>query len=134
VTDIEPPVDRADPSIDPVAPATGSALSPAPPPPPIDPPQPPPLTVPPVVPSTPVIPPPPGPVGRQSDRGRAVLRSLAAVLAAAVAGVGIGEVLLHTAVYAGVPAANTAFGIARRTLGELDSATEEGTAGTERGA
>ena len=96
MTDIEPPVDRADPSIDPVAPATGSALSPAPPPPPIDPPQPPPLTVPPVVPSTPVIPPPPGPVGRQSDRGRAVLRSLAAVLAAAVAGVGIGEVLLHT--------------------------------------
>ena len=46
----------------------------------------------------------------------------------------IAEVLLHTAVYAGVPAANTAFGIARRTLGELDSATEEGTAGTERGA
>jgi 4-carboxymuconolactone decarboxylase len=46
----------------------------------------------------------------------------------------IAEVLLHTAVYAGVPAANTAFGIARRTLDELDAATEEGTAGTERGA
>ena len=28
----------------------------------------------------------------------------------------IGEVLLHTAVYAGVPAANTAFAIAQRTL------------------
>ena len=44
----------------------------------------------------------------------------------------IAEVLLHTAVYAGVPAANTAFSIARRTLDELDSATDEGTAGTER--
>lgn len=31
----------------------------------------------------------------------------------------IREVLLHTAVYAGVPAANTAFGIAQRTLAEL---------------
>jgi 4-carboxymuconolactone decarboxylase len=31
----------------------------------------------------------------------------------------IGEVLLHTAVYAGVPAANTAFGIAQRVLAEL---------------
>lgn len=30
----------------------------------------------------------------------------------------IKEVLLHTAVYAGVPAANTAFGIANRTLQE----------------
>ena len=30
----------------------------------------------------------------------------------------IGEVLLHTAVYAGVPAANTAFAIAQRTLEE----------------
>ena len=28
----------------------------------------------------------------------------------------IAEVLLHTAIYAGIPAANTAFGIARRTL------------------
>jgi 4-carboxymuconolactone decarboxylase len=32
----------------------------------------------------------------------------------------IKEVLLHTAVYAGVPAANTEFAIARRTLAELD--------------
>ncbi len=31
----------------------------------------------------------------------------------------IGEVLLHTAVYAGVPAANAAFRIARETLAEL---------------
>jgi 4-carboxymuconolactone decarboxylase len=30
----------------------------------------------------------------------------------------IGEVLLHTAVYAGVPAANSAFAIAQRVLGE----------------
>lgn len=29
------------------------------------------------------------------------------------------EVLLHTSVYAGVPAANTAFGVAQRTLAEL---------------
>jgi 4-carboxymuconolactone decarboxylase len=33
----------------------------------------------------------------------------------------IREVLLHTAVYAGVPAANTAVGIAQRVLAELDS-------------
>lgn len=32
----------------------------------------------------------------------------------------IGEVLLHTAVYAGVPAANTAFAIAQRTLADAD--------------
>jgi 4-carboxymuconolactone decarboxylase len=32
----------------------------------------------------------------------------------------IAEVLLHTGVYAGVPAANTAFAIAQRTLAELD--------------
>lgn len=32
----------------------------------------------------------------------------------------IKEVLLHTAVYAGVPASNTAFAVARRTLEELD--------------
>ena len=31
----------------------------------------------------------------------------------------IGEVLLHTGVYAGVPAANTAFAVAQRTLAEL---------------
>jgi 4-carboxymuconolactone decarboxylase len=31
----------------------------------------------------------------------------------------IGEILLHTAVYAGVPAANAAFAIAQRTLAEL---------------
>ncbi len=41
----------------------------------------------------------------------------------------IGEVLLHTAVYAGVPAANSAFAIAERTLAEegVDlSATTDG--------
>jgi len=32
----------------------------------------------------------------------------------------IGEVLLHTAVYAGVPAANSAFAVAERTFAELD--------------
>jgi 3-oxoadipate enol-lactonase/4-carboxymuconolactone decarboxylase len=32
----------------------------------------------------------------------------------------ISEVLLHTAVYAGVPAANSAFAVAKRTLQELD--------------
>jgi 4-carboxymuconolactone decarboxylase len=32
----------------------------------------------------------------------------------------IGEILLHTAVYAGVPAANAAFGIARETLAADD--------------
>jgi 4-carboxymuconolactone decarboxylase len=32
----------------------------------------------------------------------------------------IGEVLLHTAVYAGVPAANSAFKVAERTFAELD--------------
>jgi 4-carboxymuconolactone decarboxylase len=31
----------------------------------------------------------------------------------------IGEVLLHTAIYAGVPAANTAFAIAQRVLAEI---------------
>jgi 4-carboxymuconolactone decarboxylase len=34
----------------------------------------------------------------------------------------IGEVLLHTAVYAGVPAANAAFAIAQRVLDEAPSA------------
>jgi 4-carboxymuconolactone decarboxylase len=34
----------------------------------------------------------------------------------------ITEVLLHVAVYAGVPAANTAFAIAKRVLAELDEA------------
>jgi 3-oxoadipate enol-lactonase/4-carboxymuconolactone decarboxylase len=33
----------------------------------------------------------------------------------------IGEVILHTAVYAGVPAANAAFAIAQRTLAEMDA-------------
>ena len=33
----------------------------------------------------------------------------------------IGEVLLHTAVYAGVPAANSAFKVAERTFAELDA-------------
>jgi alkylhydroperoxidase/carboxymuconolactone decarboxylase family protein YurZ len=32
----------------------------------------------------------------------------------------IAEILLHTAVYAGVPAGNSAFAIAKRTLEELD--------------
>jgi 3-oxoadipate enol-lactonase / 4-carboxymuconolactone decarboxylase len=32
----------------------------------------------------------------------------------------ISEILLHTAVYAGVPAANSAFAVARRTLAEMD--------------
>ena len=32
----------------------------------------------------------------------------------------IGEVLLHSAVYAGVPAANTAFAVAQRVLAEDD--------------
>ena len=32
----------------------------------------------------------------------------------------IGEVLLHTAVYAGLPAANAALAIAQRTLAEMD--------------
>ena len=33
----------------------------------------------------------------------------------------ISEVLLHTAVYAGVPAANTAFAVAQRVLAEADA-------------
>jgi 4-carboxymuconolactone decarboxylase len=33
----------------------------------------------------------------------------------------IAEVLLHTAVYAGVPASNTAFGIAQKVLAELEA-------------
>jgi 4-carboxymuconolactone decarboxylase len=37
----------------------------------------------------------------------------------------IGEVLLHTAVYAGVPAANSAFTIAQRTLADDESADDE---------
>jgi 4-carboxymuconolactone decarboxylase len=36
----------------------------------------------------------------------------------------IGEVLLHTAVYAGVPAANAAYAIAQRTLAEADPADD----------
>jgi 4-carboxymuconolactone decarboxylase len=38
----------------------------------------------------------------------------------------IGEVLLHTAVYAGVPAANSAFAIAERVLAENDEARTGG--------
>ncbi|MBB4685384.1 4-carboxymuconolactone decarboxylase [Amycolatopsis jiangsuensis] len=41
----------------------------------------------------------------------------------------IGEVLLHTGVYAGVPAANAAFAIAQRTLAELGEATAQPPAG-----
>jgi 4-carboxymuconolactone decarboxylase len=37
----------------------------------------------------------------------------------------IGEVLLHTAVYAGVPAANAAFAIAQRVLDEEPSGPEQ---------
>lgn len=37
----------------------------------------------------------------------------------------IAEVLLHTAVYAGVPAANTAFAVARSTLSELDTENDD---------
>ncbi|MCW2608761.1 MAG: 3-oxoadipate enol-lactonase / 4-carboxymuconolactone decarboxylase [Actinomycetota bacterium] len=40
----------------------------------------------------------------------------------------IGEVLLHTAIYAGVPAANTAFAIAQRVLAEI-AAESAGDAG-----
>jgi 4-carboxymuconolactone decarboxylase len=41
----------------------------------------------------------------------------------------IAEVLLHTAIYAGVPAANAAFRIAQRTLAELgDPAAQPGNA------
>jgi 4-carboxymuconolactone decarboxylase len=36
----------------------------------------------------------------------------------------IGEVLLHTAIYAGVPAANAAFAIAQRVIGEQEAAGE----------
>jgi len=36
----------------------------------------------------------------------------------------IKEVLLHTAVYAGVPAANNAFAVAKRTLDSLDDAAD----------
>ncbi|TAM77195.1 MAG: 4-carboxymuconolactone decarboxylase [Chloroflexota bacterium] len=39
----------------------------------------------------------------------------------------IAEVLLHSAVYAGVPAANTAFAIAQRTLREMGLLDAEGT-------
>lgn len=44
----------------------------------------------------------------------------------------IREVLLHAAVYAGVPAANTAFGIAQRVLAEM--ASEEASGEDEAGA
>ncbi len=38
----------------------------------------------------------------------------------------IGEVLLHTAVYAGVPAANSALAVAQRVLDELDDEPNDG--------
>ncbi|MEO7744609.1 MAG: 4-carboxymuconolactone decarboxylase [Actinomycetota bacterium] len=38
----------------------------------------------------------------------------------------IGEVLLHTAVYAGVPAANSALAVAQRVLRELDDEPNDG--------
>jgi 4-carboxymuconolactone decarboxylase len=37
----------------------------------------------------------------------------------------IAEVILHTAVYAGVPAANTAFALAQRIFDELDGERDE---------
>ena len=46
----------------------------------------------------------------------------------------IGEVILHTAVYAGVPAANAAFAIAQRTLAELDVPRRARGTAPERGA
>lgn len=45
----------------------------------------------------------------------------------------IGEVLLQVSVYAGVPAANTAFGIAKRVLAEIDAAERSDTAGQADG-
>lgn len=45
----------------------------------------------------------------------------------------IGEVLLQVSVYAGVPAANTAFGIAKRVLAEIDGAERSDTAGQADG-
>ena len=38
----------------------------------------------------------------------------------------VSEVLLHTAVYAGVPAANSAFAVAQQVLGEPDGSADEG--------
>lgn len=43
----------------------------------------------------------------------------------------IREVLLHTAVYAGVPAANTAIAIAQRALAELGALGDDGASDTE---
>ncbi|MDG4767152.1 4-carboxymuconolactone decarboxylase [Solwaraspora sp. WMMD406] len=40
----------------------------------------------------------------------------------------IGDVLLHTAIYAGVPAANSAFGVAQQVLAETRSAQPDSTA------
>ncbi|MDJ0350992.1 carboxymuconolactone decarboxylase family protein [Cryobacterium sp. PH29-G1] len=42
----------------------------------------------------------------------------------------ISEAILHTAIYAGVPAANTAFAVARATFAGLDEAAAETTAET----
>ncbi|MBW3605299.1 MAG: carboxymuconolactone decarboxylase family protein [Actinobacteria bacterium] len=39
------------------------------------------------------------------------------------------EVLMHTAVYAGVPAANSAIGVVQRTLATIDAAQDGGTDG-----
>jgi alkylhydroperoxidase/carboxymuconolactone decarboxylase family protein YurZ len=38
----------------------------------------------------------------------------------------IGEVILQSAIYSGVPAANTAFRIAQRVFAELDTDLDEG--------
>ncbi|MEU3275097.1 4-carboxymuconolactone decarboxylase [Saccharomonospora sp. NPDC006951] len=45
----------------------------------------------------------------------------------------IAEVLLHTGVYAGVPASNEAFAIAARTLAELEEQDAAGEAGAQQG-
>jgi alkylhydroperoxidase/carboxymuconolactone decarboxylase family protein YurZ len=44
----------------------------------------------------------------------------------------IAEVLLHTAVYAGVPATNAAFQIAQRVLAELEAEADESANGEPR--
>lgn len=45
----------------------------------------------------------------------------------------IAEVLLHTAIYAGVPVANTAFAVARRTLAEDDPRPGDARTGDDTG-
>lgn len=54
-----------------------------------------------------------------------------AAIANGVTGAELREVLLHTSVYAGVPAANAAFGVAQRVLADLG--VDEATTPYERG-